>query len=150
VRWRQLSTVGLALLAVLALGYLQPSEYAEPMETLWAALGACGSVYAAQAWWRRLEMDRWRRRERYNGLFAMACQQHLVLRMLGLIVELLILAGGLAAMLTPPSIRPELRANEVFTTATLIGIGVVSTFAVYFAERQAIAMARYVVVHPEL
>jgi|SRR5581483_3621650 len=148
-RWRSLAAVGLAVLAVLVLAACAPPDYAEPIEVVWAVMGAGGSVFAFQITRRRWQVNAWRKREAINGLFAISAHGSAVLRTSGLVAEVLILLGGLSAMATPPSIRPELRANDVLTTLTILGIGICLTFSAWYADRQADRQAEYVRQHPE-
>lgn len=139
--------VDLAVLAVLVLAHFHP-ETAAPIEVIWAAMGAGGSVYAAHAWWRRWAVDRWRQQAGFNGLFALTSRQHWVMRLLGLIVELLILVSGISAMLTPLSIRPEVRLDDLVTTVSVIGIAVASTSGAWYSEWIAERQSEWVQEHP--
>lgn len=138
----------LALLGVLLLAYLE-SETADRVETGWTMLGAGGTVLGAKIWWHRHAINQWRKRTHRNGLFALIAEQHDMLRLAGLLIELLILGSGISAMATPPSVRPEVRANDQMTALCIILIGVVATYSAWYAERMAELQSAYIHAHPE-
>lgn len=137
-----------AVLAVLAFAHWH-EDTADPIEVFWAILGAGGGVYAAAIWWRRWLVDQWRRKTGTNGWFALTCWGYVVGLGIAFGIELLMFASGLSAMVTPPSIRAEVRANDVFTAWCVIGMGVLCTIGSWFANYMADLQAEYAGKHPE-
>lgn len=130
--------VGLALLAVLILAYLVSSD--DVAEVIWTLLGAGGSIYGGHAFKLRLDAERWRQRQGMNGLFALTTQTHAMLRGLGFLGQLLILASGVGAMLN---------WNRLIIIGAIIALAAVATFSAWFAERMAEKQTNYYLRHPE-
>lgn len=130
--------VGLAVLGVLVLAYLTPSD--DWIEVLWTSLGAAGSVYAWHVWRRRVHADRWRRQQGLNSLFALTTQTHATLRGLGFLGQLLIAGSGVGAMLN---------WNRLIIVGSIIGLAIVATFSAWYAERMAEKQTTYYLKHPE-
>lgn len=132
------AAVGLAVLVVLVLAYFVPSD--DTVEIVWTLFGAGGSVYAGHVFKRRWDAERWRQRQGMNGLFALTTQAHVMLRGLGFLGQLLILAGGLGAMLN---------WHRLVVIGSLIALAAVATFSCWYAERMADRQADYYIRHPE-
>lgn len=137
----------LAVLAVLIFAYWH-QDTSEPLEAFWACLGAAGAIYGASVWWRRLDFQQWWRGRGKNGLMALTIRGHVVLRGVGTLGQLLILASGLSAMATPPSVRVELQVNDLIVTLCLIGLALLNTFSCWFAEQIAEHQYDYLLKHP--
>lgn len=147
-QWRLPATCGLAVLAVLVFAHWQ-GDTADPIEVFWACLGGVGGVYGAAVWWRRVQFSRWWHGQSRNGLMGLTVQSHVVLRGLGALSQLLILTSGLTAMTAPASVRRELQINDLVTTVCVIGLGVLSTLACWYAERVAERQVDFILRHPE-
>lgn len=137
-----------AVLAVLVIWRTEP-DTSDGIEVIWAGMGATGSVFAGTVWWRRWLVDQWRRKTGTNGWFALSCMGYLVGLGIALGIELLMLASGLSAMATPPSIRAEVRANDAFTAWCVIGMGALCTIGSWFANYVADLQGEYAGKHPE-
>lgn len=137
-RWGQLVAVGVAVLAVLTVAFF--AGRTDPAEILWTECGAVGSVYGWLAWRRRWLLNEWRKRNHINGLFAIVCEQHVNLRGLGFGAQILILIGGFGAMLD---------WHRWIIIGSVIGVAVLATLSVWYAERKAEQQAAYVSKHPE-
>ncbi len=130
--------VAFALLGVLALAYLTPSD--DPAEIIWTSLGAGGLVYAWHVWTRRRAADQWRRQQGMNGLFGLVTQAHATLRGLGCLGQLLILLSGVGAMLN---------WHRLIIIGLIIGLAAVASFSAWYAERMADKQMDYYLAHPD-
>jgi hypothetical protein len=137
--WGQLAAVGLAVLGVVIIASLKPTG-ADLVEVVWTSLGAGGSVYAWQIWRRRVAMDRWRKANHVNGLFAITSQQHAVLRGVGFWIQVCIAAAGLGAMFN---------LNRLLIIGLLIAVAGLCTLSAWYAERKAEQASQYIHLHQE-
>lgn len=148
MRWQPLALVGQAVLFVLIIAYFN-QDTTEPVELLWTALGAGASAFSWIVVQRRWNVNAWRQHEGINGQFAISTTGSVVLRISGMISSLLIVASGISSMLTPASIRPELKLNDLIVSLCLLGLGCSVTFSAWFANRQADRAADYQRAHPD-
>jgi hypothetical protein len=137
--WRQMGAVALAVLAVLALGWLHPHPN-DAWATLWASIGAGGGVFAVQFWVHARDVDAARVRDHINGLFQIGCQALLAQAYFGLAIQLLILSSGMLAMVGGP---------RWLIISMLVGIAVVAATASLVCQQKAEQGREWIRRHPE-
>lgn len=147
-RIRQLGAIGMAILLVLMFAYGH-RDTAEPIEVAWGAMGAAGAVWGLYVALWRWDFYRWRRSQGLNGYLHLTLFGHLVLPILAFIGQLLIVVSALSTIATPPSIRPEVRLNDVITGWCLLGLGIQTTISCWFAEHTLRKQEDYLAMHPE-
>lgn len=138
--------VDIAVLLVLVLAHFTVYT-AAPLEILWAASGAGGGVFAAHVLMHRLEVDGWRRMKGYNGLFKLTSRGHIVLRGLALLIQVLITVSGIAAMLTPSSVRADIQVTDMVISVCVLGVGVTSALACWYAEKNCEDQIQWAIDH---
>jgi hypothetical protein len=142
-RWALYAWLVLAIGGTIWFALAHPST-ADAIEAIWTCMGTGPGVFALSVWRRRMYQDSFRRKHypRDVGL-RLATQDQVWLRAAGVFGELLIAISGFSAMLTPPSVRLEVRTNDLIVAWCLIGLGAIIGWSSWFADRSAQAQSDY-------